>query len=71
MVALNMEHNHKKIVTVMSRRGKQVLSLCERWGDEGVWQRNEAKHFCAPRPVQLLVGACILGAVTRRKTLCN
>lgn len=52
--ALDMGHSHKRIDTVMSQGGKSVTSLCERWGDEGVMRRDEAKHFCAPRPVGLL-----------------
>jgi hypothetical protein len=52
--ALDMGHSHKRINTVMSRGGRSVTSLCERWGDRGVRERDEAKHFCAPRPVNLL-----------------
>jgi hypothetical protein len=52
--ALDMGHSHKRIDTVMSRGGASVTSLCERWGEEGVRRREEARHFCAPRPVELL-----------------
>ncbi|GAQ91964.1 hypothetical protein KFL_008920030 [Klebsormidium nitens] len=52
--APDMGHSHRKIDTVMSRGGASVASLCERWGDEGVRERDEAKHFCAPRPVDPL-----------------
>jgi hypothetical protein len=52
--ALDMGHSHRKIDTVMSRGGKSVTSLCERWGEEGVRRRDKAKHFCAPRPAELL-----------------
>ncbi|GAQ90037.1 hypothetical protein KFL_005920010 [Klebsormidium nitens] len=52
--ALDMGHSHKKIDTVMSRGGASVASLSERWGEEGVQRRDKAKHFCAPRPVELL-----------------
>ncbi|GAQ92247.1 hypothetical protein KFL_009560030 [Klebsormidium nitens] len=48
--ALDMGHSHKKIDTVMSRGGVAVTSLCERWGEAGTRQRDEAQHFCAPRP---------------------
>ncbi|GAQ91204.1 hypothetical protein KFL_007430010 [Klebsormidium nitens] len=48
--ALDMGHSHKRIDTVMSRGGAIVASLCERWGEEGVRRRDEAQHFCAPRP---------------------
>ncbi|GAQ93410.1 hypothetical protein KFL_015070010 [Klebsormidium nitens] len=48
--ALDTGHSHKHIDTVMSRGGATVMSLCERWGAEGVRQRNEAQHFFAPRP---------------------
>jgi hypothetical protein len=51
--ALDMGHSHKKIDTVMSRGGASVASLCERWGEEGVRRRDKAKHFCAPRPIEL------------------
>ncbi|GAQ91381.1 hypothetical protein KFL_007750070, partial [Klebsormidium nitens] len=52
--ALDMGHSHKRIDTVMSRGGARVTSLCERWGEEGVRRREEARHFCAPRPAELL-----------------
>jgi hypothetical protein len=52
--ALDTGHSHKKVDTVMSRSGGSVASLCERWGKEGVRQRNKANHFCAPRPLNAL-----------------
>ncbi|GAQ87918.1 hypothetical protein KFL_003870160 [Klebsormidium nitens] len=52
--ALDTGHSHKKVDTVMSLGGGSVASLCERWGEEGVRQRNKAKHFCAPRPLDAL-----------------
>ncbi|GAQ93584.1 hypothetical protein KFL_016780010, partial [Klebsormidium nitens] len=50
--ALDMGHSHKKID--MSRGEASVTSLCERWGEEGVRRRDREKHFCAPRPAELL-----------------
>ncbi|GAQ86178.1 hypothetical protein KFL_002740165 [Klebsormidium nitens] len=38
----------------MSRGGGSVASLCERWGEEGVRQRDKAEHFCASRPLDAL-----------------
>ncbi|GAQ84747.1 hypothetical protein KFL_002040060 [Klebsormidium nitens] len=52
--ALDIGHSHKKVNTVMSQGGASVVSLCERWGDEGVRKRDEAKYFCAPRPAEAL-----------------
>jgi hypothetical protein len=52
--ALDMGHSHRKINTVMNRGGESVASLCEQWGKEGVRRRDKAKHFCAPRPAELL-----------------
>ncbi|GAQ84251.1 hypothetical protein KFL_001820040 [Klebsormidium nitens] len=52
--ALDMGHSHKKVDTIMSRGGASVTSLCDRWGEEGVRRRDKAKHFCAPRPVEVL-----------------
>jgi hypothetical protein len=43
-------HSHRRVDTVMSRGGAAVTSLRERWGKEGISQRNEAQHVCAPRP---------------------
>ncbi|GAQ91662.1 hypothetical protein KFL_008280030 [Klebsormidium nitens] len=48
--ALDMGHSHKKVNTVMSQGGVAVTSLCERWGEEGVRQRDQVQHFCGPRP---------------------
>jgi hypothetical protein len=56
--ALDMGHSHRKIDTVMSRGGESVASLCERWGEEGVRRRDKEKHFCAPRPTELLSPCC-------------
>jgi hypothetical protein len=50
--ALDMDHLHKAIDTVMSRGGGAVVDSCERWGNNGVAQRDAAKHFCGPRPMQ-------------------
>jgi hypothetical protein len=50
--ALDTGHSHKAIDTVMSRGGRAVVDSCERWGDSGVAQRDAAKHFCGPRPLQ-------------------
>jgi hypothetical protein len=50
--ALDMGHSHKAIDTVMSRGGRAVVDSCERWGDSGVAQRDAAKHFCGPRPLE-------------------
>jgi hypothetical protein len=52
--AMDMGHSHKRIDTIMRNGGKSVTSLCERWGDEGVRERDEAMYFCAPRPVEKL-----------------
>ncbi|GAQ93634.1 hypothetical protein KFL_017380010, partial [Klebsormidium nitens] len=53
--ALDTGHSHKRIDTVMSRGGGSgVTSLCERWGEERVKRRDETRHFCAPRPVDVL-----------------
>jgi hypothetical protein len=50
--ALDTGHSHRAIDTVMSRGGRAVVGSCERWGDSGVAQRDAAKHFCGPRPLQ-------------------
>jgi hypothetical protein len=52
--ALDMGHSHKRIDTIMSRGGASIASLCDRWGEEGVRRRDKAKHFCAPRPIEVL-----------------
>ncbi|GAQ93654.1 hypothetical protein KFL_017640010, partial [Klebsormidium nitens] len=52
--ALDTGHSHKRVDTVMSRGGASVTCLCERWGEEGVRRRDKAKHFCAPRPIEVL-----------------
>ena len=61
--ALDMGHSHKPIDTVMSKGGRVVASLCERWGDEGVRRLKRGK-------VLLRSKACRT-ALTLRATVAN